>query len=117
LYFYPRDETPGCTVEAEGFRDAAREFEAAGVDVAGVSTDDEARHRAFATGHALGFALLSDPNGELARAYGVRVRAGFAQRVTFVIDKQGRVAKVFSSVTPAGHATEVLAAARATLAR
>jgi peroxiredoxin Q/BCP len=115
VYFYPRDETPGCTVEAQGFRDLAREYESAGVDVVGVSTDREDAHRAFATHHGLGFALVSDPEAALAGAFGVRVRMGFAQRVTFVIAKSGVVTKVFESVTPAGHATEVLAAARATL--
>jgi peroxiredoxin Q/BCP len=112
VYFYPRDETPGCTVEAEGFRDAAREFEAAGVDVVGVSTDSNEAHRGFATSHQLGFALVSDPDGRLASAFGVGVRMGFAQRITFVIDRTGSVGRVFDSVTPAGHATQVLAAAR-----
>ncbi|MBL8677547.1 MAG: peroxiredoxin [Myxococcales bacterium] len=113
VYFYPRDETPGCTVEAEGFRDASREFEAAGVDVVGVSTDSNDAHRGFATNHQLGFALVSDPEAKLAGAFGVGVRMGYASRVTIVIDRSGRVSRVFESVTPAGHATEVLAAARA----
>lgn len=113
VYFYPRDETPGCTVEAEGFRDASREFEAAGVDVVGVSTDSNEAHRGFATNHQLGFALVSDPEAKLAGAFGVGVRMGYASRVTIVIDRTGRVSRVFESVTPAGHATEVLAAARA----
>lgn len=113
VYFYPRDETPGCTVEAEGFRDAAREFEAAGVDVVGVSTDSNDAHRGFASNHRLGFALVSDPEAKLAGAFGVGVRMGYASRVTIVIDRSGHVTRVFESVTPAGHATEVLAAARA----
>jgi peroxiredoxin Q/BCP len=113
VYFYPRDETPGCTVEAHGFRDHSREFEAAGVDVVGVSTDSNDRHRSFASGHSLGFALVSDPEGKLASAFGVGVRLGFAQRVTIIIAKSGLVAKVFESVTPDGHAEEVLTAVRA----
>ncbi len=113
VYFYPRDETPGCTVEAQGFRDNAREFEAAGVDVVGVSTDSNDRHRDFSSHHHLGFALVSDPDARLAQAFGVRVRMGFAQRVTFVVNKAGQVIKVFESVTPDGHATEVLTIARA----
>ena len=91
VYFYPRDETPGCTVEAEGFRDAARDFAQANVDVVGVSTDDGASHSAFASRHNLGFPLVSDPEGALAASFGVRVRAGFAQRITFVISPAGRV--------------------------
>ncbi len=113
VYFYPRDETPGCTVEAHGFRDAAREFEAAGVDVVGVSTDSNDRHRDFASGHQLGFSLVSDPDGRLAASFGVAVRMGFAQRVTILLTKEGRIAKVFDSVTPDGHAAEVLTAVRA----
>jgi peroxiredoxin Q/BCP len=113
VYFYPRDETPGCTVEAHGFRDHSREFEAAGVDVVGVSTDSNDRHRSFASGHSLGFALVSDPDGQLASAFGVGVRLGFAQRVTIIIGKSGVVSKVFESVTPDGHAEEVLTAVRA----
>ncbi|MDP3275878.1 MAG: peroxiredoxin [Deltaproteobacteria bacterium] len=113
LYFYPRDETPGCTIEAHGFRDSAADFAAAGADVAGVSTDNTSSHSAFAAGHQLGFALVSDPDATLAAAFGVRVRMGFAQRVTFVIDRSGHVRRVFESVTPEGHATEVLAAVRA----
>jgi peroxiredoxin Q/BCP len=112
LYFYPRDQTPGCTVEAQGFRDAAEQFRAAGVEVVGVSTDDNTAHQAFATHENLGFALISDPDGRLAASFGVGVRLGFAQRITFVINKMGNVVKVFSSVTPAGHAAEVLAVAR-----
>lgn len=113
VYFYPRDETPGCTVEAHGFRDHSREFEEAGADVVGVSTDSNERHRSFASGHSLGFALVSDPDAQLAGAFGVGVRLGFAQRVTIVIGKSGRVEKVFESVTPDGHAAEVLTALRA----
>lgn len=112
IYFYPRDETPGCTVEAHGFRDTANEYASAGVDVVGVSTDSNDSHRGFASGHQLPFALLSDPDGQLAAAFGVGVTAGFAQRVTFVIDKSGRIVKTFENVTPSSHAGEVLTIAR-----
>ncbi len=113
VYFYPRDETPGCTVEAESFRDAAQEFAQARVDVVGVSTDNAASHSAFASRHNLGFPLVSDPEGALAAAFGVRVRAGFAQRITFIISPAGIVKYVFSDVTPSGHAAQVLTIARA----
>lgn len=112
VYFYPRDETPGCTVEAQSFRDAAAEYQAAGIQVVGVSTDDSTSHQGFATHHNLGFPLISDPDGRLAASFGVGVRLGFAQRITIVISKTGTVAKVFSSVSPSGHAAEVLAVAR-----
>ena len=112
VYFYPRDETPGCTVEAHGFRDSAGEFASAGVDVVGVSTDSNDSHRGFASGHQLSFPLISDPDGRLAAAFGVGVTAGFAQRVTFVVDKSGRIVKTFENVSPSSHASEVLTIAR-----
>jgi peroxiredoxin Q/BCP len=112
VYFYPRDETPGCTVEAQGFRDAARDYAQANVDVVGVSTDDAASHSAFASHHNLGFPLVSDPNGALAAAFGVQVRMGFTQRKTFIISPAGIVKFIFNDVTPSGHATQVLGIAR-----
>lgn len=112
VYFFPRDETPGCTVEAEGFRDMAQQYTAAGIDVMGVSTDDTASHQGFATQHNLPFSLVSDPDGRLAASFGVAVRMGFAQRITIVINKMGNVVKVYPSVSPSGHAAEVLALAR-----
>ena len=113
VYFYPKDDTPGCTVEAHGIRDAWDEFTKAGVTVVGVSTDDNESHAAFAAKHHLPFALLPDPDGEMARAFGVPMTAGFAGRVTFVIDREGKIAKVFPDVDPSGHAEEILEAVRA----
>ena len=111
LYFYPKDDTPGCTKEACGFRDAAKPLEEAGVVVLGVSEQDAASHAAFAEKYHLPFPLLPDEHGEIAAAYHVPVTVGMAKRVTYLIGKDGRVARVWPSVTPTGHAQEILAAA------
>jgi thioredoxin-dependent peroxiredoxin len=110
LYFYPKDDTPGCTKEACEIRDAWGRFQAAGATVIGVSTDDATSHAKFADKHHLPFPLLPDPDRRIAKDYGVPVRLGFAKRVTFIIDRQGNVAKVFPDVNPKGHAEEILAA-------
>jgi peroxiredoxin Q/BCP len=112
LYFYPKDDTPGCTKEACSFRDAAPPLEEAGVVVLGVSEQDAASHAAFAEKYHLPFPLLPDERGELATAYHVPVMAGFAKRVTYLVGKDGRIARVWPSVTPTGHAQEILAAVR-----
>ncbi len=110
LYFYPRDATPGCTAEACAFRDAWSRLEEAGATVYGVSTDDVDSHRAFAEEHELPFSLLSDPDEQILAAYGVESREGAAARVTFLIDREGRIARVFEDVDPGAHADEVIAA-------
>ena len=119
LYFYPKDDTPGCTREACGFRDALGECTGAGAVVLGVSRDDEASHRRFAGKYRLPFALLSDPDGALAKAYGVYKRRALygrsflgIERTTFVIDAQGRIEHIFSRVKVDGHIQEVLEAIR-----
>jgi len=92
LFFYPKDETAGCTVEACAFRDASEDFTAAGAEVVGVSRDDAASHTRFAANHKLPFTLLSDADGSVHALYGVRTRLGFLRdRVTFVIDRSGTV--------------------------
>ena len=99
LFFYPKDETAGCTVEACAFRDASEDFTAAGAEVVGVSRDDAASHIRFAAHHKLPFTLLSDAGGAVHALYGVRTRLGFLRdRVTFVIDRSGIVRKVFTSM-------------------
>jgi peroxiredoxin Q/BCP len=108
LYFYPRDGTPGCTREACAFRDAWDRLQATGAVVLGVSTDDVESHRRFHAEHRLPFELLSDVDGEVARRYGVPVRLGLAARVTFLIDGEGVVRRVFEDVDPAVHADEVI---------
>jgi peroxiredoxin Q/BCP len=98
LYFYPGDETPGCTREACSFRDAYEDFSAAGAEVIGVSEDDVASHESFAQHHRLPFVLASDLDGSARKAYGVKKTLGLiAGRVTFVIDREGVVRDVFDS--------------------
>ena len=117
LYFYPRDDTPGCTKQACGIRDAYSEFRARGAVVLGVSPDGEASHAKFRDKYALPFTLLADPEHRVAEAYGVRVeKKNYGkvymgiERSTFVIDAEGNVAKVLRRVKPDAHAEQVLAA-------
>jgi thioredoxin-dependent peroxiredoxin len=98
LYFYPKDETPGCTKEACAFRDSYEVFKAQGAEVLGVSSDTVESHKKFAEHHNLSFPLLSDPHGEVRKAYGVPSTLGlFPGRVTYAIDKQGIVRYIFNS--------------------
>src|ERR1700752_1306969 len=93
VYFYPMDDTPGCTVEGKEFRDSYEQFEALDCVVIGVSTDSVERHRTFAEKHALPFILLADVDGKLASAFGV-LKGKYAVRSTFVLDTELRVRKV-----------------------
>lgn len=98
IYFYPKDDTPGCTAQACGFRDAYEDFVEAGAEVIGISQDTGASHAAFAAKHGLPFRLLSDPEGEARRAFGVGKTLGLLPgRVTFVVGRDGRVIDRFSS--------------------
>ncbi|HEX5101589.1 MAG TPA: peroxiredoxin [Polyangiaceae bacterium] len=117
VYFYPADETPGCTKEACAFRDAFKEYEALGVTIFGVSRDSAESHDEFQTKHALPFPLVADENGALSRAYGVSSTFGLDSRVTFLVGVDGRIAHVWPDVDPGVHAKEVIAAARAGAAR
>ena len=110
VYFYPKDDTPGCTTEAEEIRDLYEQLKQSGAVVIGVSTDPRDSHRAFAEKHALPFLLASDESGEVAKAFGVPLKNGRAKRVSFVIGSDGRVKRSFPEVTPKGHAAELLAA-------
>ena len=110
VYFYPKDDTPGCTKEACAFRDAFDAYVKAGVTIFGVSGDDAASHRAFRAKHALPFPLVADVDGAVQRAYGVRSRMGMPARVTFIVGRDGKIARVFPDVDPGVHAGEVLAA-------
>ena len=114
LYFYPADNTPGCTAEACSFRDAYEDFTDAGAVVIGVSSNDAASHERFAGKHRLPFSLLSDSDGSLRSAYGVKRTFGLMPgRVTYVIDPQGIVRKVFSSqLLATKHTSEALATIR-----
>ena len=113
LYFYPRDDTPGCTKEACEFRDAWGDLTKAGVAVFGVSTQDVASHQAFAQKYNLPFPLLPDGDGAIAGKYHVRVFLGMAKRVTYLIGPDGRIAYVWPSVKPVGHAADILKHVRA----
>jgi len=115
LYFYPKDDTPGCTTEACEFRDAYNVFRDRGAEVLGVSPDDVTSHVKFKTKYELPFTLLADPDHEVAEKYGVWGERSYAgktymgiNRSTFVIDSEGNVARAMLGIKPAGHATEVL---------
>jgi peroxiredoxin Q/BCP len=100
LYFYPRDDTRGCTAEACAFRDSHEVFAEAGAEVIGVSSDSVDRHAAFAGRHQLPFTLLSDEKGKVRKEYGVPTTLGLLPgRVTYVIDREGTVRHVFNSMT------------------
>lgn len=109
LFFYPKDDTPGCTKEACDLRDNWLKLRKAGVAVFGVSTQDNTSHKAFAEKHKLPFALLPDTDGAVAKKYGVPVVGGKARRITYLIGKDGKVKHVWPKVTPVGHAGEILA--------
>ncbi len=110
LYFYPKDETAGCTAEACAFRDAYETFKDAGAEVIGVSKDDVADHASFATHHRLPFVLLSDAGGAARKAYDVKKTFGIIEgRVTYVIDSQGVIRHAFDSqLRPTAHVGEAL---------
>jgi len=114
LYFYPRDNTPGCTAEACAFRDSHEVFSEAGAEVIGVSSDSADRHAAFAGRYDLPFTLLSDAGGRVRKSYGVPAVLGVLPgRVTYVIDRQGTVRHVFNSMTNIGqHVGDALAVVR-----
>jgi thioredoxin-dependent peroxiredoxin len=115
LYFYPKDDTPGCTTEAREFRDAYNVFRERGAEVLGVSPDDIASHQKFKSKHELPFTLLADPDHAVAEKYGVWGEKKFAgksymgiNRSTFIIDEEGKVARAMRGIKPAGHAAQVL---------
>lgn len=112
VYFYPKDETPGCTTQACALRDAFDAYEKAGIVIFGVSRDSAASHREFRAHHQLPFPLVADEVGVVQAAYGVPSKVpGIAARVSFLIDRQGRIAQVWPDVDPALHASMVLEAA------
>jgi peroxiredoxin Q/BCP len=119
MYFYPKDDTPGCTKQACSLRDHNKDLVSKGAAILGVSTQDEQSHQAFTKKFNLNFPLLADTDGTVGRAYGVlggpgilsklKSAAGFADRVTFVIDEKGRIAHVIDKPDVANHAQEVMA--------
>ena len=117
LYFYPKDDTPGCTLQACGFRDTIEEFEQRGAVVVGVSPDDEKSHVRFKKKYELPFTLLADPEHAIAEQYGVWAEKNYAgkkymgiNRTTFVIDADGKLVKAMHNVRPDGHPQKVLEA-------
>ena len=120
LYFYPKDDTPGCTLEAQDFTRLAAEFAAAGTTVIGISKDSVAAHDKFCRKHGLGIILASDEGSDVCERYGVWVEKSMygrkymgVERSTVLIDREGRIAKVWRKVKVPGHAKEVLTAAKA----
>jgi thioredoxin-dependent peroxiredoxin len=112
LYFYPKDDTPGCTVEAQGIRDQWEAFQKAGVKVYGVSMQDAASHSAFIEKHKLPFDLVVDSDRKVTQSFGVPVRGGeYAARQTFLIGQDGKIKQVWREVTPQEHAKQLLDAA------
>jgi peroxiredoxin Q/BCP len=117
LYFYPKDDTPGCTKEACAFRDSFAKFKRRGIEVFGVSLDSEKSHQKFIQKYDLPFGLLADTGKEVSEAYGTYGEKKFMgrkymgnHRMTFLIDEKGKIKKVFEKVKPEEHAEEVLAA-------
>jgi thioredoxin-dependent peroxiredoxin len=109
LYFYPKDDTPGCTKQACSFRDARPEYQNKDVVVLGVSADDESSHQAFTQKYNLNFPLLADTNQSLIKAYDVD-GGGYAKRVTYVIDGDGKIIHVDGTVNTSTHASDILQA-------
>lgn len=112
LYFYPTDDTPGCTTEACGFRDVNSEIRKLGAEVVGISKDSIESHNKFTNKHKLNFLLLSDPEYKTMKAYDAYGDKGIfgmgTIRKTYIIDKDGKIAKIFPKVKPEGHNKEVL---------
>lgn len=115
IYFYPKDDTPGCTKEACGIRDIWKDFEKAGITVLGISTDSVKSHKKFEEKYKLPFTLLADENKEVVEKYGVWGEKTFmgrkymgTNRMSFLIDKEGNIAKIYEKVKPEEHAGEVL---------
>ena len=111
LYFYPKDDTPGCTKEACNFRDDLRQIEALGAKVIGVSVDDSDSHAKFALKHHLPFPLLADRDGKLADSYGALTDLGvfkIAKRYTFLLDREGKIARIYLSVDTARHSKQII---------
>ncbi len=120
LYFYPKDDTPGCTVEACTIRDSWSKFKKAGIVVLGMSVDTVAKHKKFADKYTLPFTLLADVDKEVVNAYGVWAKKKFMgreymgiKRWSFLIGPDGKILKIYEDVKPADHADEVLADAKA----
>lgn len=107
LYFYPKDDTPGCTKEAQSFRDNYAQYQEKDMVVLGVSMDDEASHKQFKEKYGLPFTLLADKDGAITKAYDVE-GGGYSKRVTYIIDENGVISHVDANVKTASHAQDIL---------
>lgn len=107
LFFYPKDHTPGCTIEVQNFRDSLDEFQAKGVVILGINGDSEKRHKSFVDKHQLPFSLLSDPERVVIKAY--EAKGLGTKRVTYIIDEDGKILYTFPKVKPSNHIPELLA--------
>lgn len=121
LYFYPKDDTPGCTVEACSLRDARDTLAEMGAEIIGISKDEASSHEKFKAKHSLNFTLLSDPEGKTINDYGAWGKKMFGKegilRKTFIINPEGQVVKVYGRVTPMGHGDQVIAELKALQAK
>ncbi len=114
LYFYPKDDTPGCTVESCGFRDIYQKIKDSGAEILGVSVDDVESHKKFTEKFNLPFPLVADVDKQITQSYGVLSdKAPMARRVSFLIDERGNIEKIFDPVKAAEHPGEILAALKA----
>lgn len=107
LYFYPRDDTPGCTVEACNFRDNYLEYEKHGVEVLGISVDTQNSHKKFEQKYRLNFTLVADHSKQIAQDYGT-LSGNTAKRITYIIGPEGKIAYIYPKVSPKEHAIEVM---------
>lgn len=111
IYFYPKDNTPGCTKEACALRDDSEQFTHLNTKVIGISTDNSKSHLDFSEKQSLSFTLLADPDGKVSAAYGTLFKLGpvkFCKRHSFIIDPAGKIAKIYRSVSPSSHSQELL---------
>ncbi len=109
LYFYPKDDTPGCTIEACGLRDQYQKIRDLGAEILGVSVDDTGSHQMFTEKYSLPFPLIADTDRSITKNYGAyNEKWNMAKRVTFIIDEQGKIQKVFDTVSPQSHPQEII---------
>ena len=108
IYFYPKDDTPGCTKEACSFRDNINSFKSLGVPVYGISVDNIESHKKFKSKYSIPFTLLSDSDKTVVTKLGIKSLLGIASRVTFIIDENGKILKIYPKVSPDKHAEEIL---------
>ena len=115
VYFYPKDDTPGCTIEAQEFSNLLNQFHKANAEIIGISIDSLDSHRKFASKYKLKVFLISDNEKQLIEKLGIKRESGSTMRATFIIDGQGKVRKIYENVNPNGHAQEVLGYIKSTM--